>query len=154
MNLMVCRPKKRLDKSDVAQAPQTYEVCKSADFQDSVHKTCEAIVETIVRSHILMAQAPVALLELLTNPMARKGVSDVWVACAGQRVYSHIVHECLLCMGYCRRIQWSDRPDRCRKKLSTKASNGIRGHAGEDGARTIESLDDLSTFRFGLECPK
>ena len=80
---MACRPKKRLDRSNVAQASLTYEARKSAGFQDIVHKICEAIAETNVRFHILMAQAPVALLEQLTNPMARKGVFDVWVSCAG-----------------------------------------------------------------------
>ena len=122
--MMVCRPKKHLDRSDVAQAPPTYEARKSADFQDTMHEICEAIAETNVRFHILMAQAPVALLEQLTNPMARKGVSDVWVACAGQRVYSHIVHDFLLCMDYCRRTQWSDVHTDVAKRFRPKYRTG------------------------------
>lgn len=46
-----------------------HEVCKSVAPKNTVNKTYEVIVETMVRSHLLVARAPVALLEQLKlNP--------------------------------------------------------------------------------------
>ena len=122
---MLCRPKKRLDKLYVAQAPRIRKVCKSAEFlrhsaQDL--RSHRGNNGQVPRTNSASTSCPVRATRTQSYPFSTKDVSGVWVACAGQRVYSNNVHEFWLCMSYCRRTQCSDRPDRGRKNPSTKAT--------------------------------
>ena len=80
----------------------------------TLHKTCDSHRRyngQVSCTNGASTSCPVRAAQTQSYPFYTEDISGVWVACAGQRVYSNIVHGFWPCMGYCRRTQWSDRPD-------------------------------------------